>query len=52
MKKYINKRKKNLWSGRFDEMPSDNMSDLNASIKFDKNFMKLILKLLFVMQKC
>ena len=36
MKKYINKRKKNLWSGRFDEMPSDNMSDLNASIKFDK----------------
>ena len=35
MKKYINKRKKNLWAGRFDEMPSDHMSDLNASIKFD-----------------
>ena len=36
MKKYTNKRKKNLWSGRFAEMPSDHMSDLNASIKFDK----------------
>ena len=36
MKKYTNKRKKNLWSGRFSEMPSDHMSDLNASIKFDK----------------
>ena len=36
MKKYTNKRKKNFWAGRFDEMPSDNMSDLNASIKFDK----------------
>ena len=36
MKKYTNKRKKNLWSGRFAEMPSGNMLDLNASIKFDK----------------
>ena len=36
MKKYTNKRKKNLWAGRFNEMPSDHMSYLNASIKFDK----------------
>ena len=36
MKKNTNKRKKNLWAGRFDETPSDNMAFLNASINFDK----------------
>ena len=36
MKKKINKRKKNLWSGRFNEVPSNFMSALNASINFDK----------------
>ena len=36
MKKYTNKKKKEFWSGRFAEMPSGNMLDLNASIKFDK----------------
>ncbi len=36
MKNKINKRKKNLWAGRFSESPSDTMTDLNASINFDK----------------
>tara|TARA_B100001989_G_scaffold250919_1_gene228978 strand:- start:5731 stop:7131 length:1401 start_codon:yes stop_codon:yes gene_type:complete len=36
MKKNTNKRKKNLWAGRFEEVPSDNMAFLNASINFDK----------------
>ena len=36
MKKKTNKRKKNLWAGRFNEIPSDHMSILNASINFDK----------------
>ena len=36
MKKKKNKRKKNLWAGRFSETPSDHMSILNASINFDK----------------
>ena len=36
MKKKTNKRKKNLWAGRFSETPSDHMSILNASINFDK----------------
>ena len=36
MKIKINKSKKNLWSGRFKENPSDSMIELNASIKFDK----------------
>ena len=36
MKNKINKRKKNFWAGRFSEKPSDIMTDLNASINFDK----------------
>ena len=36
MKKKTNKRKKNLWAGRFNETPSEHMSILNASINFDK----------------
>ncbi len=36
MKKKINKRKKNLWAGRFSQKPSMDMSILNASINFDK----------------
>ncbi len=40
MKKNINKRKKNLWAGRFDEMPSDHMTVLNASINFDNKLYK------------
>ena len=36
MKKNKNKRKKNLWAGRFDGTPAENMSILNASISFDK----------------
>tara|TARA_A100001011_G_C14267857_1_gene825560 strand:- start:552 stop:1952 length:1401 start_codon:yes stop_codon:yes gene_type:complete len=36
MKKKTNKRKKNLWAGRFNETPSDHMCILNASINFDK----------------
>ena len=35
MKNKINKRKKNLWAGRFKDIPADNMTTLNASIKFD-----------------
>ena len=36
MKNKTNKRKKNLWAGRFNDTPSDIMSNLNASISFDK----------------
>ena len=36
MKKKIIKRKKSLWAGRFKNLPSENMSKLNASINFDK----------------
>ncbi|MDC3024270.1 argininosuccinate lyase [Alphaproteobacteria bacterium] len=36
MKKKINKRKKNLWAGRFNDLPSEHMTILNASIDFDK----------------
>ena len=39
MKKNTNKRKKNLWAGRFEEVPSDNMAFLNASINFDKKLL-------------
>ncbi|MEC8100466.1 MAG: argininosuccinate lyase [Pseudomonadota bacterium] len=40
MKNKINKRKKNLWAGRFKDIPADNMTTLNASIKFDKKLYK------------
>ncbi len=40
MKKNINKRKKNLWAGRFSDIPSDHMAILNASINFDKKLYK------------
>ena len=36
MKKNKNKRKKNLWAGRFEENPADHMTVINASINFDK----------------
>ena len=39
MKKNTNKRKKNLWAGRFEEVPSDNMAFLNASIAFSISFL-------------
>ena len=35
MKKKVNKRRKNLWGGRFKKNPSKQMVDINASIKFD-----------------
>ena len=41
MKNKINKRKKNLWAGRFNDTPSDIMSNLNASISFDKKLYEL-----------
>ena len=37
MKKKINKKNsKNLWSGRFEESPSETMLRINSSISFDK----------------
>ena len=36
MKKKINKRKENLWAGRFQEKPSTTMVQINASIEYDK----------------
>ena len=44
MKKKINKRKKNLWDGRFSEQPSNFMSTLNASINFDKKLYEADIK--------
>ncbi len=44
MKIKINKSKKNLWSGRFKENPSDSMIELNASIKFDKKLFEADIK--------
>ena len=44
MKKKINKRKKNLWAGRFSEKPSNSMSTLNASINFDKKLYEADIK--------
>ena len=36
MKKKINKRKENLWAGRFQGEPSTSMVQINASIEYDK----------------
>ena len=36
MKKKINKKNNNFWSGRFHESPSETMVRINSSINFDK----------------
>ena len=40
MKKKFIKKNKNFWGGRFSENPSEMMTRINASIKFDKILFK------------